>query len=150
MDTSEQELEVLRKFSDIAALAGIKGDINEEAPSFSAGFELPEGRSQMVYVRPLPEAVGGKDAVCIFSPCRRVKKGILGGLKKNEAMELLQLNSQLLLARYAIEDAEDGYMVVTSIDCVLETLDAEEVEAYFWSLAIAADNYEKRFGGDEF
>ena len=75
MDTKERELEILRKFADIAALAGIKGEIDEEMPLYAAGFELDDGRSQMVYVRPLPEAIGGKmDGVCIVSPCRR--KGI--------------------------------------------------------------------------
>lgn len=148
--SDKRELEVLRKFTDIAALAGIKGEIDEELQIFRAGFELAEGRSQMVYVRPLPEAIAGKDAVCIVSPCRRVKTGFFSGLKRDEGLELLRLNSEVLLARYALEDAEDGYMVVTSIDCILETLDPEELEAYFWSLAIAADNYEKRFGGDEF
>jgi hypothetical protein len=147
---SEQELEVLRKFADIAALAGIKGEIDEELSVFRAGFELSEGRSQMVYVRPLPEAIAGKDAICVVSPCRRVKKGFFSGLKKDEGLELLRLNSEVLMARYALEDTDDGYMVVTSIDCILETLDPEELEAYVWSLAIAADNYEKRFGGDEF
>jgi hypothetical protein len=147
---SEQELEILKQFTDIAALAGIKGKIDEEIGRFVAGFELDEGRSQLVYVRALPEIAHGKDAVCIYSPCRRVKTGFMHGLKKDEALELLKLNSQVLLARYGVEEVTDGYMIEASIDCLLDTLDPEELETAVWHVALAADNYEKKFGGDEF
>jgi len=150
MASDEQELEILAKLADIAALAGIKGSIDKDVKIFTAGFNLAEGRSQLVFARALPEAVDGKDAVYIYSACRRVKTGFMQGLKKNEAFELLKLNTQVLIARYGIDEIPGGYMIEASADCILDTLDPEELEAYFSFVAIAADTYEKKFGGDEF
>ena len=149
-DEKQEKMEVLRKFADVAALAGIRGEIDEEELMFVAGFELKAGRSQMVYVRPLPGSLQDKDAVCIHSPCRRVKKGFMRGLGKDQALELLLLNSELMLARYNVVDFGDEMLVMASVYCALETLDPSELEDYFWHIAIAADNYEEKFGGDDF
>ena len=144
------QIEILSRFADIASIAGVRGKIDEELALFAAGFELEEGRSQMVFARALPEAVKGQDAVCIYSPCRRVKKGFMRGFSKDDCLELLRLNSELLMARYGVIESEEEYLVMASVDIILDTLDAEEVEASFWFVAIAADDYEKKFGSDEF
>ena len=142
--------EILTRFADVAAIAGVRGKIDDDGDLFVAGFELESGRSQMVFARALPEAVKGRDAVCIYSPCRRVKKGFMRGLSKDDSLELLKLNSEVLMARYGIIESDDEFLVMASVDVILDTLDAEEVEASFWFVAIAADEYEKKFGGDEF
>jgi hypothetical protein len=145
-----RENEILKRFADIVALAGIRGDIDDDGDMYITGFNLDEGRSQMVYVRALPDAVKDQDAVCIYSPCRRVKKGLLRGLSKDQGLELLKLNSDILFARYGILESDDEILVMASIDVFVDTLDPEEVEAAFMFVALAADKYERRFGGDEF
>ena len=148
--SKNRELEILETFADVAALAGIRGKIDDEGERFMACFELDQGRSQMVYAKPLVEAIKGQDAVCIYSPCRRVRKGLFKGLSKEQSHELLELNSQLIVARYGIIEFSEGYLVMASVDALLETLDPPELEAYVWYIAIAADQYERKFGGDDF
>lgn len=150
MNKKQKEIAILEKFSDVAALAGIRGEIDENGDNFIAGFELDQGRSQMVYVKPLPEAIKGKDAVCIYSPCRKVDKGFFKGLSKDQSHELLKLNSQVILARYGILEFPEGFLVIASLDAALDTLDASELEAFVWYVALAADSYERKFGGDDF
>ncbi|MGB0680300.1 MAG: hypothetical protein ACPGUV_11620 [Polyangiales bacterium] len=151
-DKEARQLEILKRFAEVAALAGIRGEVQEELQRFSAGFELKDGRSQMVYVRAMPEAIKGQDAVVMFSPCLQIKKGFMRGFGKAQALELLKENADLLVARYHVTEDEDDFMVWVSADAILHTLDPEEVEAYFWLLAITADNYEKKHdgGADEF
>jgi len=148
--SNEKEIEILKRFADTAALAGIRGKVEEEKPWFIAGFSLPDERSQMVYVRAFPEAVKGRDVVTIFSPCRTIKKGFLKGFEKAQALELLKENGKMIMGRYHITEEEDDFMVWVSVDANASTLDAEEVEAYFWLVALAADRYEKKYGGDNF
>ena len=50
------QIEILSRFADIASIAGVRGKIDEELALVAAGFELEEGRSQMVFARALPEA----------------------------------------------------------------------------------------------
>ena len=141
---------VLQKVAEIAAKAGIQGEIDEEAEHFFAGFELPDDRSQMVYVR--PTAGGGEDSfvVTIFSPCHVFKKGLFSGISKAQCIELLQMNEQLTFARYGMWDGGNEQMIVASVDNILTTLDPEEFEAAVWHVAMAADTYEKKHGGDDF
>lgn len=144
------KMETLRRVADIAAKAGIKGEIDDDNEHFVAGFELQDGRSQMVYVR--PTAGGGEDSVVvtIFSPCKVFKKGLFGGISKGQCIELLQLNEQLTFARYGMWEADKEQMIVASVDNILDTLDPPEFEAAVWHVAMAADAYESKFGSDEF
>ena len=129
-------LEVLQRVAEIAAKAGIQGEIDEENEHFVAGFELPEGRSQMVYVR--PTAGGGEDSfvVTIFSPCHVFKKGLFKGISKEQCIELLQLNEKLTFARYGMWESEKEQMIVASVDNILDTLDPPEFEAAVWHVAM--------------
>ena len=60
------------------------------------------------------------------------------GLGKDQGLELLKLNSIAIIARFGIVESEEELMVVASVDAILDSLDADEVEAYFWYIAMAA------------
>ena len=57
---------------------------------------------------------------------------------------------ELTFARFGIWDADGEFMVVASVDQMLDTLDPPEFEAAMWHIAIAADSVEEPFGTDEF
>lgn len=146
-------LEVLNRVSAIASKAGIKGEIDDEAEHYAAGFELPDDRSQMVYVKvTATNEEDGTHVVTIFSPCQVYKKGFmgLGGITKSQCIELLVQNEQLTFARFGIWDGDGELMVVASVDQLLDTLDPPEFEAAMWHIAMAADSVEAPFGTDEF
>ena len=147
---SQSTLDALKKIEDIATLAGLKGQIDEDRGLFVSGFGLPKDRSQMVFVR-LTGEIGDGTLVTIYSACREFKKGFLKkGMTRDQAIELLELNDNLKLARYGIMNSEDAQMVVASSDVILETLDADELHHHMWSVAVAADSYEEKFGEDNF
>lgn len=142
--------EILDKVADLATLAGIRGEIDDERDMFVTGFQLPDQRSQMVYVKAMPEAIAGKDAVCIYSPCRLVKTGFMRGITKDQALELLKLNDQIIIARYGVQEAEGKMLVTASVDRAIDALGHDELQEHFMYVALAADSYEKKFGVDEF
>jgi len=140
-----ERTEALDKLANIAALAGIEMDVNRRAMRLEGVFVLSDGRTQMVHARPSGMA-GDKFVVTLISPCVRVKKGLLGGLSKDTAIELLRRNEGLLFARFGLVEEEDAYVVVASADYLLDTLDAEEFEHAIWHVAMAADACEKDLG----
>ena len=133
------KLDVLQKLSDIAKLAGIKARTNEEMLHLEAGFNLPDGRSQMVYVRPTAQNAKTGVVVTFFSPCLKVGKGFLKGLSKEQAVDLLKKNEQVLFARYGIWESDDSNLIVASVDQLLDTLDPDEFGTNMWHVAMAAD-----------
>lgn len=145
----KQTLETLEKVGEIAALAGLKGKLDEDDMRFFVGIQIDDERRQAVYVRDTT-----RDAehpiVTIFSPCLVVKKGMFSGLSKNQAMELLRMNEAIHFARYGIVEFDKETMVVASVDHLLEALDPPEFEASVFHVAMAADAYEKKFGKDDF
>jgi len=143
-------LDALQKVVDIAGLAGISGELDAENEVFAAGFELPGGRSQVVYVKFSGE-VNDLPFVTVYSPCLEVKKGFLkNGLTRDQAIELLKANNETNFARYAVSESEKVDLILASVDHLLDTLDAEELEANMWCVAMAADAYEKIHGQDVF
>ncbi len=142
-------LDTLQKVADVAALAGIRGKVDQERGQFVAGFELPEGRSQMVYVRPSREDVEDSTVITIFSPCHVFKKGFLRGITKEQCIELLMMNEQLTFARFGMWESQEEHMIVSSVDSILETLDPPELRAAMWHVAIAADSYERKYGSSD-
>ena len=147
----KQNLETLRKVADVAALAGIRGKVDSERGQFVAGFELPEGRSQMVYARPSAQDIEDSTVITIFSPCHVFKKGFMRGISKEQCIELLMMNEQITFARYGMWESQDEHMIVASVDNILDTLDPPELRAAMWHVAIAADSYERKYGGaDDF
>ena len=65
--TARERLEILQQISDIATLAGIRGEVNEECLRFEAAFELDDSRSQVVYVNPTEQSVSKATVVTFFS-----------------------------------------------------------------------------------
>lgn len=145
-----ESLESLEKIADIATLAGMKGEVDEDKLHFVAGFNLGEGRSQMVYVRATGRAPNDAPFVTFFSPCLTVKTGLLKGISKEQALDLLVRNEQVPFARYGVWKQDGKDMIVASIDHLLDTLDPEELKHNMWAVALAADVYEKEHGQDKF
>jgi hypothetical protein len=142
-------LNVLERVDEIATLAGMGGQINEDRLRFEMGFGLDNGRSQVVYVRPLPVSTKSP-IITIFSPCLVKKKGMFQGISKKMAIDLLRRNEQVVFARYGICKLEDGDVIMASADHILETLDPPEFGASAYHVALAADMYEREHGQDEF
>jgi hypothetical protein len=145
-----QSLSNLERVSEVATLAGIKGKVLEDRMEYHMQFGLEHGRSQMVFVRDNPSEGPRKTVVTIFSPARILKKGLFSGISKDQAVELLRLNEKLLFARFGIWEAKDAIMVVASIDHLLDTLDPDEFKASTLCVAMAADEYERKYGKDVF
>lgn len=148
---SEETLDtkaIVERFAEVATLAGIKGEIDEDG-DFAAGFNLKDDRSQMVFARPINTP--GGPGVCMFSHAAVYKKGMFGGISKEVALELLKRNEDLSFARYGVREFEDRYLVVASLDALIETLDPAELENSVWAVAYAADCWEEKSGqADEF
>ena len=145
----KEKLEVLERIAEIATLAGLKGEIDEENLRFITGYEFEDSRRQMVFVRDTtrnPE----QRIVTLYSPCLMVKKGLLGGVSKAMALELLRANENLHFARFGVLELPKETLIVASVDHLLDTLDPPEFEASALHVALAADQYEHRHGQDEF
>ena len=146
----EENLAQLKQISEVAALAGLKGEISDDGSAFMLGFELNGGRSQVVRVRPTMQTPDGQPIVTIESPALVVKKGLLSGISKDQAIELLRLNETVPFARFGIVENGEASMIVASIDHLLGTLDPDELRHSAWCVAMAADDYEAQHGGDVF
>ena len=146
----EERLSLLKKIANIAALAGLKGRIEEDARHFEMGFNTSEGRSQVVYVRPTGKTPDGQDIVTLFSPALKVQKGMFSGLSKEKALELLRLNENTYFARFGIWENDKESMIVASADLLLETTDPDELRTHAFYVAFAADRYESKHGSDTF
>jgi hypothetical protein len=144
----EERLDILKKVESVAALAGLRGTI--ENGQFCMGFNLGGGRRQGVYVRPAGHTPDGKVVVTLFSPARILPTGVFRRLGRGEAIELLKLNEQMMFARFGLCEWENQMMVVASIDAIVDTLDTDEILAYAMFVSQAADDYESRYGGDQF
>jgi len=146
---SDDKARVMGRVAEVAALAGIKGKLDGDG-DFGMGFELERGRTQMAFARYMGQA-GGRDVVMFFSQAKCIKTGWLKGLSRAAALELLRLNSKVYFARFGIWEApaRGELMIVASLDHLLDTLDPEELRAAVWSVAQAADNYEREHGGGD-
>jgi hypothetical protein len=94
--------------------------------------------------------IGESPVVTFFSPAAVVKSGLFKGISKEQAIDLLVKNEQILFARYGVWPQDGQHMIVASVDHILDSLDPEEFEAHVWHVAFAADAYEKEQGGDVF
>lgn len=146
----EELLAVLRQVESIAALAGLRGEVVEDAGHFRMGFSRSRERTQQVFVRYTGHTPDGKVIVTFISPARRVAKGLFKGLGREQAMDLLRLNENMYFARFGLWESKAEVMIVASMDAILESLDAAEIMAYAHYLSHAADEYEAKHGGDEF
>ena len=143
----EERLALLKQLESVAALAGLKGVISDDGQFFLMGFEVGDGRSQRVFVRPTGSTPDGKTVVTISSPAHLQSKGWFSSFSREDAINLLRLNEKTFFARYGIQDAgpiSKEMMIVASSDVILETLDAEELRAHAHFVSHAADAYEKK------
>ena len=145
----KEYMDILKKIAQIAALAGINGQINQKNGTFMAGMQLGH-RSQMVHARPSGRNFKDAAIITVFSPCLEVKKGFMKGISKEMALELLRLNEETPFARFSIWDSDDANLIVASADHLLDSLDPDDFESLFIHVAIAADQYEAKYGKDEF
>jgi hypothetical protein len=145
----KEMIATLEEVHKIAQLAGIKAQLDDGHLQVVIGVGLPEGRTQLVYVRVTGE-IEDSPVVTFLSPCRIIKKGLLRGLTRDQAIDLLKRNEQILFARFAIQTMKGEDIVVASTDHLLKTLDPEELRSAVLCVAKAADDYEKEFGGDRF
>ena len=145
---ASESLERMRRVKEVATLAGLKGDVDEKNARFQMLFLLPGDRKQVVLVR--DSSAKERQVVTFFSACLVVKKGLVSGLTKETAIELLKSNERLHFARYGIWESEQEITVVASVDCLLDTLDPAECHNAAWSVAFAADQFEHRHGKDKF
>ncbi|WP_428261753.1 hypothetical protein [Haliangium sp.] len=147
--TMRQTLEILDHVSEIATLAGFNGCIDQERMQFVMGFEMQDQRSQAVFVRNSSPHEKMR-CISILSPCLRLKKGLWRGMSKDMAVDLLRRNEAIRFARYGLWEAKKESLVVASVDYLLESLDPEDFHHAVFHVAIAADQYEREHGLDEF
>lgn len=146
----QETLDALKEIEQIATLAGLKGAINDDQARFEMGFNLDQGRAQMVYVRFAGKGPEDVPVVTFYSPARVISKGFLKGMSKDDAVGLLRANSNLFFARFGILESEKEVLIMASVDHILGTLDADEFLMSARCVAMAADTYERQFGGDDF
>lgn len=142
--------ELLDRVADIAAVAGVRGSIDPEAGTFGTRVGTGEKRSHAVFVRPSGEVGGGKPFITFFSIARTYPKTkLVSAISNKDLLGLLTKNEQLPFARYGIQERKDDYLLVASVDHLLETLDAEEFLAAATFVAMAADKCEAEKGEDK-
>lgn len=146
----EERLEILKQVASVAALAGLRGEIDDSAEHFKMGFGTTEGRSQQVFIRPSGRTPDGQQIVTLFSPAHVFEKSMFGGFTKDQAVGLLRLNENTFFARFGIWESPKETMVVASSDLMLPTLDPEELRAHAFYVSFAADKYESAYGRDRF
>lgn len=146
--STDETLENLERVAQVASEAGLKGEIDQEKKSFQMLFGLPGDRSQAVFVR--DSSAKGRKVVTFFSVCMVIEKGLVSGLGKEMAAELLRANERLHFARYGIWDFDEQVTIVASYDCLLDTLNPAECHNAAWSVAFAADQFEHQHDQDDF
>ena len=148
--TPEEKLPILKQVESVAAMAGLRGAIDEAQGHFYMGFDTGNGRSQRLFVRPTGPTHDGKTIVTIFSPARTLTKGMFAGLSRQEAIDILRINENLYFARFGIWESATEMTIVASADAVLEMLDAAEMRTFAYAVVNAADAYEAKFGANHF
>ena len=144
-----QTPEVLQKVVEIATTAGLHARIDEDAQLVMLGVAIDDTRRQTVCVRDTTRDPKHR-IITVFSPAVEIKKTFISRFSKKMALELLRANENIHFARYGILETDTSRMVVASTDHLLDKLDPEELEFSVFSVAMAADMYEKKFGHDVF
>ena len=148
--TPEEKLAILKQVESVAAVAGLRGGIDEAQQHFQMNFETGNGRDQRLFIRPTGPTHDGKTIVTLFSPARTLSKGMFAGLSRQEAIDILRITENLFFARFGIWESDTEVTIVASADAVLETLDAAEMRTFAYAVVNAADAYEAKFGGNRF
>jgi len=141
----------LKQIGDIAAVAGVRGQIDAEAGVFFTNFAFDGERNHRVIVRPTGRVAGGRVVISFQAAAHEYpKKKFLAAISQKELIELLQKNEGLMFARYGLVERKDDFLVVASADCLLDTLDGPEFMLAANAVALAADEYEAAKGVDKF
>lgn len=143
------EPDILDKVEQLAEEAGVQGERNLLRGEFVVLYELPNGRTQEVYVADAtvdPETT----VITVGSTCVVLKKSMFSGINKAMLLELLLTNEKLNFARYGLVEDEDSYVVVASYDLIFDGLPAKAFAYALECVALTADSYEEKFGQDLF
>lgn len=112
-------------------------------------IEMPEERSQMVIING-NETGSGKQVVSIQSAVLKLDGLPSQMLGKDMAEKLLHENSQMAIAKWSIDEVEDGKYLVATSNWYLQTLDPEELYRAVQIVAVVADQMEAKLGVDNF
>jgi hypothetical protein len=149
-EAKEEYARLLKQIGDVAAVAGIQGEVDAEMGAYCTGFRTAENRRHRVFVRPTATAPGGKPVVTIYAVAKSFpKKKVAAAIPQKELMALLLKNENLMFARFGIRELEEEYLLVASADHLLDTLDADEFNASARYVANAADAYEASQGEED-
>jgi hypothetical protein len=149
-EAKEEYARLLKQIGDVAAVAGIQGEVDAEMGAYCTGFRTAENRGHRVFVRPTATAPGGKPVVTIYAVAKSFpKKKVAAAIPQKELMALLLKNENLMFARFGIRELEEEYLLVASADHLLDTLDADEFNASARYVANAADVYEASQGEED-
>lgn len=114
----------------------------------SLGFELGEGRSQLVILF-LAGEIAEQPIIQISSPAANLKD-IEDKLDQDFMNELLRLNANTPNYGWALESIDEGEYLIASSDQMLNTMDLGELRAAVYAVTSAADEMEARFGLDNY
>jgi len=146
-EEKEEYARLLKQIGDVAAVAGIKGEVDSASGAYVTGFQTAENRSHRVFVRPTATVPGGKPVVTISAVAKSFpKKKVTAAVPQKELMSLLLKNENMVFARFGMRELEEEFLLIVSADHLLETLDADEFNATARYVAHAADEYEASQG----
>lgn len=146
----EEYARLLKQIGDVAAVAGIRGEVDPDLGAYVTGFRTAENRGHRVFVRPTGTAPGGKPIVTIYAVAKSFpKKKVTVAIPQKELLALLLKNENLMFARFGIREFDEEYLLVVSADHLLETLDSDEFNATARYIAHAADEYEAAQGEED-
>lgn len=112
-------------------------------------FHMDDDRTQMVLVNGVQTA-SGMDVVTIQSAVLKLDGLPNQMLGKDMATKLLRENAQMALAKWSIDEVEEGKYLVATSNWYLDTLDPEEFTRSIHVVAGVADDMEKTLGVDNF
>ena len=151
--TAQEVDQVLQKVLQIGSMAGFSLEPHPtDRGTLTAGFDMGNGRKQMVFVRYTGTTPDGQNCICFWSPCMQLKKGGLFGhqMGKGQAIELLRRNSMLAFGAFALINFDSADVLAVMSSQIVETMEVEEFKTHISCVALAADAYEMEVGKDEF
>ena len=148
MQTATQ---VMQKVEEIGAMAGYELSRHPNTDEMIViGYDMGNGRTQTVYVHACGKTPEDQDLICFLSPCQAVRKGLLKGMGKDQAIDLLRRNGQLVVGSFAIENIDGTEILVVRSTQIVDTMEVEEFRFHANFVAIIADRYEQEHGEDVF
>jgi hypothetical protein len=113
---------------------------------FRLNFDLPDGRSQLVWVASGTATLDRLEIRDVWSVAYRAK----GALSYEMSLRLLMENARMILGAWQVNQGADEYLVVFSAP-VSATADAATLQEVIEVVTLSADRIEKELTGkDEF